>query len=164
MSISTHPEEKMLQDYSPVSDAEQAQWLLVDGRMVGRPGALHGHIAAYIDPAKSGTIRGEDQCAYQFMQRGNMKLACSPMKYYIEFAAVPTQAQFNTLRTVLRKAVRAKTPVQIVKHRPRYQTKSYTPQEFFEYLHRYTKLKAPGGGIIVYDLEPVQEGFYFALG
>lgn len=156
-------ETSLINDLGLTSDYHEALWLLKSGQLVSNKKAIHMHegIAKYFDKK----LRSDPgTCVYKFMQQGHIKLFCGSSKYYIEFATVPTQEQFNALYNMLKHAVKNKIPVELVKHRPRYNAKLYTPRGFFQYLSRYTKLQSPHGGIIVYDIEPQREGFYFAVG
>lgn len=163
-------EDNALKGYGETNDWTLATWLLKSGKLTN--GSTNGvtrniepsDIAKYYRPVKYPALCGNNVYTHKFMRRGNIKLRCSDLRYYIEFTKIPTQEQFNVLYNIMKHAVNNGIPIEIVKNDTVGKTRSFTPQKFFTYLQRYSTLTSPKGGLMVYDLVPWREGFYFAIG
>lgn len=137
-------EQRALKLWGPARDPESAIWILPDGILIngcmgsGVRDVDHAEIGQFFKPSKFQDPGSNWIYIKKFIRRGNIRMCLSSCEAFFELWLRPTRAQWRTMGHCFVAARRLGLPVRIERMgRCPGTGKSYTAEEYRQYLDRY---------------------------
>lgn len=140
-------EQRLIAKCGLTNDFYLSLWMLKNGQLVN--GSYEGHqrdidhheIGEFFKPSKRQTPGSSYIYIRKFMNRGNIRMGCSPCGCCVEFTKIPTQEQFNMLQRLANFAYDNGLPIQFTRHSNARGTIRESTKAFVWYTQQYTHLK-----------------------